>query len=162
MGSSISTIKLGSSEHGSLNYIDAIKVSMSGSMYEKQALNLPDEKKRIHDETITHRKTQQQTINNRMQSNQPSTITNESTKLITTQPVVQPIHHHPHITILNSTAVDLIQVGLSAHITILSIKKPLQEKKPIKKKKERRKHANDKNTDLNILIFWDVIKGLNQ
>jgi len=161
MGSSISTIKLGSSEHGSLNYINAIEVSMSGSMYEKQALNLPNEKKRIHDETITHRKTQQQTINNRMQSNQPSTITNKSTKLMTTPPVVQPIHQlHPHITTLNPRTVELIQVGLSANIAIISIKKPLQEKKPIKKRKERRKHAKD--TDLNILIFWDVIKGLNQ
>ena len=56
----LSTIILGSSEQGALSYKQYIDIAMKGNMYEKKALGIQDEKKRIHDETIQSGKVKQQ------------------------------------------------------------------------------------------------------
>ena len=45
MGKSFSTITLGSSEHATLSYMNAIDVATKGYMYEKEKLGIVEDKK---------------------------------------------------------------------------------------------------------------------
>lgn len=168
MGSSISTIILGSSEQGALSYKQYIDVAMKGNMYEKKALGILDEKKRIHDETIQHGKVKQQekldVLNQPLYDTKPVTreklddIRNAFRNALKNQMD----NNIQLVAAKNSTAENINYIPLisaSSHTTAnQSVKKPIDKKRKKTDDNKENEYFIDENKKTDLLIYWEFQK----
>ena len=168
MGSSISTIILGSSEQGALSYKQYIDVAMKGNMYEKKALGILDEKKRLHDETIQHGKVKQQekleVLNQPLYDTKPVTreklddIRNAFRNALKDQMT----NNIQLVAAKNSTAENMSYIPLisaSSHTTAnQSVKKPINKKRKKTDNNKENEYFIDENKETDLLIYWEFQK----
>lgn len=168
MGSSISTIILGSSEQAGLSYKQYIDVALKGNMYEKKALGIIDEKKRIHDDTIQFGKIKQQEkleiLNQPLFDTKP--VTRE--KLDTIQNTFknalknQITNNIELVAAKNSMAKTMSYIPLisaSSHTSPnQNIKKPIDKKRKKTENNKDNQYFIDENKETDLLIYWEFQK----
>ncbi len=162
------TIVLNSAENGALSYKQYIDIAMKGNMYEKKALGIIDEKKRLHDQKIsTGTKEQAEKFN---AQNKP---TYDTTKI--TQTKLQNIQE----TFLNATnnnlksvqlispkgkseAVEFIPLISSANETAgnQSIKKPIGKRRRKKDEELDDDYYIKGNPEADLFVYWELQKEL--
>lgn len=168
MGSSVSTITFGSSEHGALSYKQYIDVAMKGTMYEKNALGIIDEKKRIHDETIQHGNVKQQemlnVLNHPLYDTKPVTreklddIRNAFRNALKDQMT----NNIQLVAAKNSSAENISYIPIisaSSHATAnQSVKKPIDKKRKKTDDNKENEYFIDKNKETDLLVYWECQK----
>lgn len=163
----LSTIILGSSEQGALSYKQYIDIAMKGNMYEKKALGIQDEKKRIHDETIQSGKVKQQEkfeiLNKPLYDTKP--VTQAKLKSIQEafhNAMKDKVNNLQFIAAKNSSAENLSYIPLisaSSHATSnQSVKKPIDKKRNIKEKNKENDYFIDENKETDLLVYWEFQK----
>jgi len=166
MVSSVSTIALGSSEQGALSYKQYIDIAIKGTMYEKTALGIPDEKKRIHNETIQQGKVKQQDI--RAVLNQPQYDTKPVTRaklddiknafrnaLNDQMKNIQLVSENS-----NKESMTYIPIiSASSHTAAnQSVKKPIDKKRKKTDNNKVNEYFIDETTKTDLLIYWEFQK----
>ena len=171
MGKSISTIIKGSSEYGSMSYIDRVNVGITGTMYEKKALGIQDDKARIHKETIANSK-----------QNQNERVAMMNKPIFDTKPVTQDMFKKIEQSFINAiknqqglqtvtltgnkskSDVEFIPIltAASSHASNnQAIKKPLSKKKNKKEADAQDEYFIDENKDVDLMLYWELQKELN-
>ena len=160
------TIILGSAENGALSYKQYIDIAMKGNMYEKKALGIMDEKKRLHDHKITTGNKEQ--IEKTNELNKPTFDTTKITKA-----KLQNIQESFKNALNNQTnkmqlvspkgqseSVEYIPLMSASSHTAgnQSVKKPLGKKKRKKDEEIEDEYYIKESSETDLFVYWEFEK----
>ena len=168
MGKSFTTITLGSSEHATLSYMNAIDVATKGYMYEKEKLGIVSEKSRIHKETIQNSKVNQQlkaeNLNKPVYGTKPVTQAMIKSIQQMLNNAMNSQKNRMLFTKANDNTANKMEfipfiVASSQASGNQAIKIPLSKRKNKKEINQENDNFIQKNKETNLLIFWELEKA---
>ncbi len=164
------TIVLSSAENGALSYKQYIDIAMKGNMYEKKALGILDEKKRLHDQKITTGSKDQADKFNDLNKPTYDTTKITQTKLQNIKETFQNATNNLNNRMQlmspkkGSDTVEFIPLITSAKETAgnQAIKKPLGKRKQKKDEEIENDYFINENTEADLFVYWELEKTFNK